>query len=264
MTKVADECWVALARLHRENPGREGFRPTEILRRVEVCASGLVRPGVQPHIALHNIANAKPSPAGYRMFFRLSSGEIRLFRPGDPAHPARRGKTRPDPDDLPSELRQLTVWYDTEYSVNGSRAEADPVLAMIGVGKHLWAGEDGDTFVRRLRAESASKTPSEPQAANLEPLSTEDLLWGRMLQNQGAVFHTVTGLPFSYRAEGNGIWFLRNGREVNRKLPRSHFSKAVSRLPLSKTTEISDCLDYAYLFALLTDSRIVTVPDLAA
>jgi hypothetical protein len=29
----------------------------------------------------------------------------------------------------------------------------DLVLAMTGVGKDLWADEDGDTFIRRLRLE---------------------------------------------------------------------------------------------------------------
>jgi hypothetical protein len=156
MMKVADECWIARAFLQRENPSRLGFRPTEILQRVRADAQGPVRPGIQPHIALHNVANARPSPAQYRMFFKLPSGELRLFRPGDHAHAGRMGKLRPDIEDLPTEKQGLVHWYDTEYSLQTVRSgEEDPVLGMLGLGKELWAKEDGDTFVRRLRDEQS-------------------------------------------------------------------------------------------------------------
>jgi hypothetical protein len=154
MLKVADEYWVALANLHRSNPSRESFRPTEILNRVKADSHTPVRAGVQPHIAVHNVANAPPNPAQYRMFYRLASGELRLFRAGDSAHPQRKGKIRPDLEDLPTEMHDLIGWYDTVYSRQvPASPEEDPVLAMIGVGEELWKKEDGDTFIRRLRDE---------------------------------------------------------------------------------------------------------------
>ena len=154
MLKVADECWVALARLHRADPSRAGFRPVEILNRVKADAEGAVRAGVQPHIALHNVANARPNPAGLRMFFKLPTGELRLFRPGDRAHEERKGKIRPDIDDLPHEMHELIAWYDREYSAQRSHSpEEDPVLAMTGAGEELWAIENGDAFIQRLRGE---------------------------------------------------------------------------------------------------------------
>jgi hypothetical protein len=69
---VADECWIALAMLHREHPERESFTAREImdkLRREGIC--GQLRPGLQPHIHLHNVANKTPSSAKYRMFYKL-------------------------------------------------------------------------------------------------------------------------------------------------------------------------------------------------
>ena len=91
---VADECWVALALLHREQPQRISFTPREILDKISSNASGAIRAGVQPHVYLHNVANLPPNSARYRMFYRLEDGSLRLWRPGDPHHPARKGKTK--------------------------------------------------------------------------------------------------------------------------------------------------------------------------
>jgi len=257
MMKVADQCWVALARLHRENPGRASFRPTEILRRVKTDAEGPVRPGIQPHISLHNLANVRPSPAQYRMFLKLPSRELRLFRPGDHAHPERKGKLRPDIADLPAEFHDLVRWYDDEYSREQSGGPAeDPVLAMLGVGQKLWAQEDGDTFIRRMRDERNWQAP--------EPGDTAERIWSRLLAHQGESFRTARGLVFRYVVDGNGVWFERDGARVNKRLSRKDFDKAVARLPLRKTTDISDCFDYAYLYGILTDSRIVQQSDRAA
>ncbi len=151
---VADECWVGLANLHREHPERAGFSAREIMNRIAVDSAGPVRAGVQPHLYHHNVANLKPSSAKYRMFFRLDSGELRLFRPVDEAHPERRGKIRPVQQNLPPELQHLVRWYEDEYCGQITRPEVDPVLAMIGVGKGLWANEDGDTYIRREREAS--------------------------------------------------------------------------------------------------------------
>jgi hypothetical protein len=73
---------------------------------------------------------------------------------------------------------------------------------------------------------------------------------------QGQEFRTSTGLPFTFEVEGTGIWFFRDGQRINRKLTRKQFDEAVSRCPLASTTDIKDLMDYAYLYALLTDPRI--------
>src|SRR5213593_3103090 len=94
---VADECWIALARLHKSHPEKKSFSAQEILEQLkEGKAHSRVRAGVPPHIYLHNVANLPPNSARYRMFYRLEDGTYRLFRPGDDSHPSRRGKTHPN------------------------------------------------------------------------------------------------------------------------------------------------------------------------
>ncbi len=130
----------------------------------------------------------------------------------------------------------------------------DPVLAMLGVGAHLWEAESGDLFVDRLRSEDAPglQAPGFHHAANEQA----DAVWERIVDLQGQLFHTATGLPFTFEIDGPGIWFFRDGNRVNRKLSRAQFEIALSRCPLTSTTEIKDLIDYSYLYALLMDKRV--------
>jgi hypothetical protein len=130
----------------------------------------------------------------------------------------------------------------------------DPVLAMLGVGKQLWEFEPGDSFVERLRSEDLTG----PQSLQLSPAPAEllEAVWQRVAAYEGEQFQTVSGLPFTFKVEGSGIWFFRDGKRINRKLTRPQFGVAVSRCPLRSTTEIKDLMDYPYLFALLMDARI--------
>lgn len=152
---VADQCWIALAGLHREHPRKVSFTAREISDRVARDAGGAVRAGVQPHIYLHNVANLAPSSGRYRMFYRLDNGSYRLFRPEDYCHPSRRGKTKPKSAELPPEYHELLSWYENEYCARGGpgNLDEDPVLRMLGVGRELWLEEGGDEFIARERRE---------------------------------------------------------------------------------------------------------------
>jgi hypothetical protein len=153
--RVADEAWVGLALLHRENPDVESFTAREILERVKTeGATSQLRPGVQVHIYLHNVANIEPNSARYRMFWRLPNDTYRLFRPGDHPHSSRRGKTKPERDELPEQYRYLLDWYEQRYCAkeNGAKEEDDPILQMRGVGKEIWRDTDADEYVRGLRS----------------------------------------------------------------------------------------------------------------
>jgi hypothetical protein len=131
----------------------------------------------------------------------------------------------------------------------------DPVLAMLGVGRQLWQIEPGDDFVERLRSEDLPVPPAiHPSPGPAENLP--DIVWQRIVSHQGEQFHTVKGLPFTFEVEGAGIWFFRNRKRIDRKLARKQFEVALSRCPLTRTTEISDLMDYPYLFAVLNDRRI--------
>ena len=106
--RVADECWIALASLHRAYPDRSSFSASEILDRVKVeKVLPELRAGVQAHIYLHNVANLPPNSATYRMFFRTGDGNYRLYKPSDESHPKRRGKTCPERERLPAEYQPL-------------------------------------------------------------------------------------------------------------------------------------------------------------
>ncbi len=161
---LSDECWVALAILHREEPVRSSFTAREILDRVKkLGAHPELRAGVQPHIYQHNVANVPPSSGRYRMFYRLEDGTLRLYRPGDDFHPLRSGKTRPERSQLPKQYHSLLDWYEREYcsAAPAPSYETDPVLAMRGVGKEIWEGIDPDKYVADLRAGWESPAPEQ-------------------------------------------------------------------------------------------------------
>jgi hypothetical protein len=154
--RVADEAWLALAILHYEHADRNSFSAKEILDRVKAeKVSPELRPGVQVHIYLQNVANVKPNPGQYRMFYKLADDTYRLFRPTDVAHPARKGKMMPNRDEIPVKYHYLLDWYELEYCAkqNTTREEDDPILQMWGVGKEIWADTNADDYVRDLRSD---------------------------------------------------------------------------------------------------------------
>ena len=152
--KVADEVWVATALLQRENPKRDSFAIEEIVERA--AKEGLVRPqrpGVYVHTVQHCVANRPPNPGRYRMLFETSNGRRRLYRRGDPYHPAREGaKVTPSPEELPHRYRELIRWYENWSERTARQAsESDPLLSLAGSGRDLWRSEHADEYVKRLR-----------------------------------------------------------------------------------------------------------------
>jgi hypothetical protein len=152
--KVADEVWIATALLHPEHPEHRDFTINEIIERVrkERLVEPL-RPGVRVHVDQHCVANRPPNPGRYRMLFETVPGRRRLFRNGDPYDSRRDGsKITPNPDELPEAYVELLDWYRRWSDESGSiLPEEDPLLRLRGSGKHLWAAEHGDDYVRRVR-----------------------------------------------------------------------------------------------------------------
>ena len=104
------------------------------------------------HAYLHCVANKPPNPGRYRMLIETSKGRRRLFRPGDPCDPGRAaGKDVPRDDEIPPEYGELIDWYRNDYVPDGERQVTDPILSLFGLGKEIWADEDADAYVRRLR-----------------------------------------------------------------------------------------------------------------
>jgi hypothetical protein len=152
--KVADEVWIATALLHRENPKRKDFSVSEIVARARrENLSGELRPGVQVHAYLHCVANLPPKPGRYRMLYATGKSTRRLFREGDDFNPDRRGgKVMPRKEDLPAQYQALLDWYREKYASKRKGAErSDPILELRGLGKEIWAGEEPDEYVNRLR-----------------------------------------------------------------------------------------------------------------
>jgi len=152
--KVADEVWIVTALLHREHPDREDFTIAEIVERARREAlTPEMRPGVYGHVVLHCVANRPPNPGRLRMLVETGPNRRRLYRPSDPAHEARRGaKTTPSRSAIPPRCHALLDWYEKEYASHGAvRPEQDPLLALRGSGRDLWAEEHADQYVRRLR-----------------------------------------------------------------------------------------------------------------
>jgi len=152
--KVADEVWIATVLLHREHPSAADFTVDEIVERArQEGISKPLRPGVYVHAVQHCVANRPPNPGRYRMLFESAPGRRRLFRKGDSYHPEREGgKIIPEREDMPARYEGLIAWYETWSSTMAAKAkEADPLLALRGSGKSLWANEHADEYVRRLR-----------------------------------------------------------------------------------------------------------------
>ena len=152
--KVADEVWVAAALLHRERRTAADFSVEEILERArQEGISEELRPGVYVHIVQHCVANRAPNPGRYRMLLETTEGRRRLYRKGDPYHPAREGsKIVPETEDLPRDYQALLNWYrEWSEAAAGQQAEVDPLLRLRGTGKKLWKSEPADAYVNRLR-----------------------------------------------------------------------------------------------------------------
>ena len=157
--KVADEVWLTVLMLHLDHPKRADFSIEEIMEFAKTDsrrrALGLLRPGFYAHVVQHCVANRPPSPARYRLLLETGPGRRRLFRPGDPYHPGRAGgKSAPKAledfrdYDFNGALKTYSDWCEKNRE---DRIENDPLLALRGSGKHIWADEDADTYIRRLR-----------------------------------------------------------------------------------------------------------------
>jgi len=152
--RVADEVWIAMALLQREHPKRQDFSIEEIMERAGKEAGGEpLRPGVRVHVNQHCVANRPPNPGRYRMLYETSPGRRRLFRSGDSYDTAREGsKIVPAREDIPTEYSALLDWYrDWSQDSAEDRIKNDPLMALRGSGRELWADEHADEYVRRLR-----------------------------------------------------------------------------------------------------------------
>ncbi len=79
-----------------------------------------------------------------------------------------------------------------------------------------------------------------------------DLLWERIIENEGQTFQQIKGGEFTYAVKGNVIELSRTNRSVS----KSTFIEALKYVPLSNTVPLQQLQAPSYLFAILMDSRI--------
>lgn len=165
--RLADRIWIAVATLHQLFPQAGGFTRLEI--REELERSGLgngTNPlSVNAHLNQHLVANVRPSTGKYTMLFdtlvETRTGSLRLYRPGDfidPRRRSRRGsKHMPKREEIPSQYHHLLDWYEEWCRQQAASSipdwEHDPLIQLIGSGKHIWADEHADQYVENLRRE---------------------------------------------------------------------------------------------------------------
>ena len=152
--KVADEVWLATALLHRENPSRTDFALSEIVERVS--KEGIIdelRPGVYVHAALHCVANRPPNPGRYRMLYETRPKYRRLFRPETATIlNAKAARLPPRRTGFLCVMPTSLIGTRIGAGPRERAIESDPLLALYGSGKKLWADEHADEYVARLRA----------------------------------------------------------------------------------------------------------------
>lgn len=156
--KVADELYLIVALLHRENPTRDAFTIGEITDRAAREGLGAGRSdqrSLRQHAYEHAAANIPPGKNGgrYRMVFRQEDNRIRLLRSSDYVHPDRHQKFHPEPEDVPEAYRDLLEWARnrTETETNAPEDWLRGLRALRGLGKRIWEGVDPDEYVTKLR-----------------------------------------------------------------------------------------------------------------
>lgn len=77
-------------------------------------------------------------------------------------------------------------------------------------------------------------------------------IWEKVKQHQGEVFHTVTGLEFTYTVVGERVIHTRS----KAALSRSDFEKAVTLNPQKASDLHNDVSGPSYVYAIITDSRL--------
>jgi hypothetical protein len=163
---IADRIWIATALLHQQFCLRDDFKKDEIKQKLEDegLANGVERSTLNAHLDQHCVANVPPSSGKYRMLYETTpGGSLRLFRHGDLTHPGRMQRRKPSKivpkrEEIPQQYWPLLDWYEiwckqTRTPVEKINWEDDPLIRLIGSGKHIWADEHADEYVENLRRE---------------------------------------------------------------------------------------------------------------
>ena len=90
------------------------------------------------------------------------------------------------------------------------------------------------------------------QAKEVVGMADINEVWTRIVAHQGETFRQIRGKEFTYTVKGNVL----RPSTTNQNIPRSHFDKALLRMPFESTVPLQDLRGPSYIFAILKDPRI--------
>jgi len=78
-------------------------------------------------------------------------------------------------------------------------------------------------------------------------------IWDRIVAHAGEMFHTIMGLPFTYKIRGDGFYPSR----TNYRISKANFREAYQWVPIEGPGVINKIVrGPAYVWAVLHDPRI--------
>ena len=80
-----------------------------------------------------------------------------------------------------------------------------------------------------------------------------DVLWSRIIRCSGEVFHQQRGKAFTYSVSGDVVYVDTADDDLSRR----QIAEAFNRMPLDGPDDIRDLSGPRYIYAILTDRRIV-------
>jgi hypothetical protein len=155
--KVADELYLALALLHREQPQVDAFTVKEVVARAAQEGFEARPASLRAHAHGHAAANLPPGKnMRYRLLFKQEDGRVRLLRSSDYVHPDRHQKFYPELLEIPERYHPLVGWarkYSESPADSGApgRGWLAGLHQMRGLGRDVWLGVNPDEYVRSLR-----------------------------------------------------------------------------------------------------------------
>lgn len=86
----------------------------------------------------------------------------------------------------------------------------------------------------------------------MEDILLSEIIWNRIVINEGETFHQIKGKPFTYKIHGNVI----DLQTTNRKIPKTDIQKALLLAPLESTAVVQHLQAPSYIYAIIMDERI--------
>ena len=79
-----------------------------------------------------------------------------------------------------------------------------------------------------------------------------DIVWERIIKNQGETFYTISGLELIYKVENDTLTHNRSTFVI----PKTLLKKVYLQTPIKSLSQLKHLRAYSYLYAILTDERI--------